>query len=44
MHRGQAAAKKGRGHVEQHRVHQAKKQCNLSGWLERPQGGLHSFF
>ena len=25
-------------------VHLAKKQCNLCGWLERHQGGLHSFF
>ena len=26
-------------------THQAKKQCNfVSGWLERQQGGLHSFF
>ena len=27
------------------RAHQAKKQCNFdSGWLERQQCGLHSFF
>ena len=26
-------------------TNQAKKQCNFdSGWLERQQGGLHSFF
>ena len=26
-------------------AHQAEKQCNFnSGWLERQQGGLHSFF
>ena len=36
--------KKGRAHFEQRSAHQAKKQCNLCGWLERQQGGLHSFF
>ena len=39
-HRGQAAAKKERGHCE----HQAKTLCKLCGWLERQQGALHSFF
>ena len=36
--------KKGRGHFEQRNAHQAKKQCNLCGWLEQHQGDLHSFF
>ena len=36
--------KKGRDHFEQSRAHQAKKQCNLCGWLQRQQDGLHSFF
>ena len=33
-----------RDHTEQRSAHLAKKQCNLCGWLERHQGGLHSFF
>ena len=36
--------KKERGHFEQSSAHQAKKQRNLCGWLERQQGGLHSLF
>ena len=36
--------KKERGHFEQSSAHQAKKQCNLCGWLEQHQGDLHSFF
>ena len=36
--------KKERDHIEQRCAHLAKKQCNLCGWLERHQGGLHSFF
>ena len=36
--------KKERGPFEQHSAYQGKKQCNLCGWLERQQGGLHSFF
>ena len=36
--------KKGRGYFEQRKPHQAKKQCNLCGWLGQQQGGLHSFF
>ena len=35
--------KKERSHFEQRSAHLAKKQCNLCGWLERQQGGLHSF-
>ena len=35
--------KKERGHFEQRSAHLAKKQSNFSGWLERKQGGLHSF-
>ena len=33
-----------RDHFEQRSPHQAKKQCNLCGWLKRQQGGIHSFF
>ena len=40
----QLQKKKERGHFEQRSAHQAKKQCNLCGWLEQQQGGLHSFF
>ena len=36
--------KKELGHFEQRSGHQAKKQRNLCGWLERHQGDLHSFF
>ena len=36
--------KKERGQFEQRSTHQAKKQCNLRGWIERQQGGLHNFF
>ena len=36
--------KEGRAHFEQRIAHQPKKQCNMCGWLERQQGGLHSFF
>ena len=35
---------KERGHFEQRSAHQAKKQCNLGGRLERQQGGILSFF
>ena len=30
--------KKGHGHYEQCSAHQAKLQCNLSGWLDQQQG------
>ena len=33
--------KKERGYFA---AHQAKKQCNLCGWLERQHGCFHSFF
>ena len=36
--------KKELGYFEQRSGHQAKKQRNLCGWLERHQGDLHSFF
>ena len=40
----QLQKRKERGGFEQHSAHQAKKQCNLRGQLERRQGGIHSFF
>ena len=46
-HWGQGASKKKKkelGHFEQRSGHQAKKQRNLCGWLERHHGDLHSFF
>ena len=39
----QLPKKKEPGHFEQRSAHQAKKQCNLCGWLEPHQGDLHSF-
>ena len=36
--------KKEGDHFEQRSAHQAKKQCNLCGWLERHQGDLRGFF
>ena len=40
----QLQKKKELDHFEQRSAHQAKKQRNLCGWLERHQGDLHSFF
>ena len=43
-HWGQTAAKKGTRPLWTVQRISTKKQCNLCGWLERQQCGLHSFF
>ena len=43
-HWGQTAAKKGTRPLWTAQRTSTKKQCNLCGWLERQQCGLHSFF